>query len=160
MGDDPKLSQPFPNCAFAAAHVNFPPMAYTRLHTDHLNHVAGLCALWAIGDYDPDKGGHLILWDLKLIIRFPPGNLILIPSALITHGNFGVYQGESRCAFVMFSAAGLFRWCLNDMRSDKEFVEDSSPERLEDWHQYRESLRQRNHERFPLWADLVSVRSQ
>ncbi|KAF9020700.1 hypothetical protein BDZ89DRAFT_905802, partial [Hymenopellis radicata] len=120
VADDPRLSYPIPGCAWAAAHVNFPPGSWTRAHTDHLNHVGGLCGVWALDDFDPDKGGHLILWDLRLIIRFPPGNFILLPSALIKHGNISVYSGDKRSAFVLFSAAGLFRWVHNGMQSDRE----------------------------------------
>ncbi|KAJ7883792.1 hypothetical protein B0H13DRAFT_2537891, partial [Mycena leptocephala] len=37
----------------------------------------------ALRRFNPDLSGHLILWDLKLVIRFPPGSTILIPSAII-----------------------------------------------------------------------------
>ncbi|KAJ7624191.1 hypothetical protein B0H17DRAFT_1151319 [Mycena rosella] len=52
----------------------------------------GWCSITALGDFDPNKGGHLILWDLRLAIRFPPGSTILIPSALLHHSNVAIQQ--------------------------------------------------------------------
>ncbi|KAJ7678299.1 hypothetical protein DFH06DRAFT_1317081 [Mycena polygramma] len=53
---------------FAAATFNFGPATVTLPHLDFANLAWGWCAITALGDFDPDKGGHLILWDLKLII--------------------------------------------------------------------------------------------
>ena len=66
-----------------------------------------------MGDYDYTKGGHLVLWDLKLVIEFPPGATILIPSSAIHHSNTRVQQGERRYSFTQYSAGGLFRWADN-----------------------------------------------
>ncbi|KAJ7671817.1 hypothetical protein B0H14DRAFT_3102332 [Mycena olivaceomarginata] len=59
----------------------------------------GLCAITALGNFDYTKGGHLILWDAKLILEFPPGTTILIPSAAIYHSNIPVAPGERRFSF-------------------------------------------------------------
>ncbi|KAF8177101.1 hypothetical protein K438DRAFT_1908613 [Mycena galopus ATCC 62051] len=65
-------------------------------------------------------GAHLILWDLKLIIRFPPGCTILIPSALIRHSNTSI-QAHKKCfSFTQYSAAGIFRFVDNGFHSDAE----------------------------------------
>ncbi|KAF9010891.1 hypothetical protein BDZ89DRAFT_964339, partial [Hymenopellis radicata] len=60
------------------------------------------CAVPALGDFDPVFGGHLILWDLSLVIRFPPGATILLPSALLTHSNVAVREGEEHDSVVHF----------------------------------------------------------
>ncbi|KAJ7937906.1 hypothetical protein B0H13DRAFT_1580401, partial [Mycena leptocephala] len=60
--------------------------------------------------FDPDFGGHLVLWDLKLVIRFPPGATILIPSAIVRHSNVPIRPDERRCSFTQYTAGGLFRW--------------------------------------------------
>lgn len=44
------------------------------------------------GPFQPKKGGYLALWELKLVIEFPPGALVLIPSATITHSNVAVAE--------------------------------------------------------------------
>ncbi|KAJ7827602.1 hypothetical protein B0H14DRAFT_3466869 [Mycena olivaceomarginata] len=80
---------------FAAATFNFGPRTVTFPHLDFANLAWGWCAITALGDFDPDCGGHLILWDLKLIIRFPPGSTILIPSALIRHSNTSIQAHEN-----------------------------------------------------------------
>ncbi|KAJ7695268.1 hypothetical protein B0H14DRAFT_2650629 [Mycena olivaceomarginata] len=54
------------------------------------------------------KGGHLILWDAKLILEFPPGTTILIPSAAIYHSNIPVAPGEHRFSFTQYTAGGIF----------------------------------------------------
>ncbi|KAJ7829017.1 hypothetical protein B0H14DRAFT_3465980 [Mycena olivaceomarginata] len=69
--------------AFAAATFNLGPATVTLAHTDALNLAWGWCAITALGVFDPRRGGHLVLWDLCLIIQFPPGSTILIPSAIL-----------------------------------------------------------------------------
>ncbi|KAF7799368.1 hypothetical protein EIP86_010600, partial [Pleurotus ostreatoroseus] len=106
----PDLKRNFPKSVFAAATVNFPPDAICYLHTDHGNRAVGWCAITAGGDYDYRKGGHLVLPQLKLIIEFPPGSTILIPSATLMHGNTPIRAHESRFSFTQYSAGGLFRY--------------------------------------------------
>jgi hypothetical protein len=105
---------------FAAATFNFGPRTVTFPHLDFANLAWGWCAITALGDFDPDKGGHLILWDLKLIIRFPPGSTILIPSALIRHSNTSIQPHEKRFSFTQYTGAGIFRFVDNGFRSDED----------------------------------------
>ncbi|KAJ7727401.1 hypothetical protein B0H16DRAFT_1779481 [Mycena metata] len=83
----PSLVWNFVGSVFAACTFNFGPHAITVPHLDFGNLSWGWCAITALGWFDPDLGGHLILWDLKLVIRFPLGATILIPSAIIRHSN-------------------------------------------------------------------------
>jgi hypothetical protein len=92
-----------------------------------LNCPFGLCAIQALGDFDPKFGGHLILWEVKKVVEFPPGSLVLIPSATITHSNTPVRLGETRTSFTQFCAGGLFRYVDNGFRTDRE-LEDEDPE--------------------------------
>ncbi|KAJ7732875.1 hypothetical protein B0H16DRAFT_1732606 [Mycena metata] len=85
---------------FAACTFNFGPHALTVPHLDFGNLAWGWCVITAPGRFNPDRGGHLILWDLKLVIRFPPGSTILIPSAIIRHSNSPIAADEFRCSFV------------------------------------------------------------
>ncbi|KAF8133149.1 hypothetical protein K438DRAFT_2128737, partial [Mycena galopus ATCC 62051] len=62
------LQWPFLGSIFAACTFNFGPRAATRPHLDFGNLTWSWCAITALGWFDPDRGGHLILWDLKLII--------------------------------------------------------------------------------------------
>ncbi|KAJ7023915.1 hypothetical protein C8F04DRAFT_969588 [Mycena alexandri] len=62
-------------------HLQFRPHAITIPHLDFGNLAWGWCVITALGRFNPDCRGHLILEDLKLVICFPPGSTILIPSA-------------------------------------------------------------------------------
>jgi hypothetical protein len=105
---------------FAAATFNFGPQTVTFPHLDFANLAWGWCSITSLGDFDPDKGGHLILWDLKLIIRFPPGSTIFIPSALIRHSNTSIQAHEKRFSFTQYTAAGIFRFVDNGFKSQEE----------------------------------------
>ncbi|KAK7446674.1 hypothetical protein VKT23_014369 [Stygiomarasmius scandens] len=124
---NPHLRWHFGDSAFASCTVNFRPATVSRPHKDSANLSFGWCAITALGSFDPDKGGHLILWELGLIIRFPPGSTILIPSALITHSNTPIQDGETRYSFVQYSASGLFRWVYNGFKSDIDFEASATP---------------------------------
>nr|GAT50650.1 predicted protein [Mycena chlorophos] len=84
----------FPSCTF-----NFGPQTVTIPHLDLLNLAWGWCFITAFGNFDSNKGGHLILWDLKRVIRFPPGATIAIPLALLRHSNVSIQQDETRFSF-------------------------------------------------------------
>jgi hypothetical protein len=75
-----------------------------------LNLAYGWCTITALGRFDPKKGGHLVIPELRLAIEFPPGSSILIPSAALTHYNLDICKEETRGSVTQFSAGGLFRW--------------------------------------------------
>ncbi|KAJ7291857.1 hypothetical protein C8J57DRAFT_1212279 [Mycena rebaudengoi] len=104
----PHLHWNFVGSVFAACTFNFSPHTITAPHLDFGNLAWGWCSITALGNFDPDCGGHLILWDLKLIIRFPPGSTILIPSAILRHSNVRIRPHERRYSFTQYSAGGLF----------------------------------------------------
>ncbi|KAI9064932.1 hypothetical protein FKP32DRAFT_1568891 [Trametes sanguinea] len=107
---DKDLRPNFPSNAFSCATFNMGPSTITLPHTDHLNLPNGWCSITAVGDYNPKQGGHLVLWDLRMVVEFPPGSTILIPSAILQHSNTAIQEGERRYSFTQFSAGGLFRW--------------------------------------------------
>jgi hypothetical protein len=99
----------------------------TFRHRDVLNLPFGWCAIQPLSAFDPTKGGHLVLWDLELVIEFPPGALILIPSATMAHSNIPVQEGEQRASFTQYIAGGIFRYVDNGFRTAEEF-EQEDPE--------------------------------
>ncbi|THU92409.1 hypothetical protein K435DRAFT_605584, partial [Dendrothele bispora CBS 962.96] len=151
---NPRLRRHFKNNAFASCTVNFGPFTICRPHTDRANLSFGWCAITALGRFDPDKGGHLILWDLGLIIRFPPGSTILIPSALITHSNVPIQEGETRYSFVQYSAAGLFRWVYNGFKSDTDFEAAATSAQSAKREEDRKSRWKKGVGMFSKWSDL------
>ncbi|KAL0563494.1 hypothetical protein V5O48_018575, partial [Marasmius crinis-equi] len=76
--------------------------------TEAFQKIAGFMTI--VLKYDHTKGGHLVLWDLRMVIEFPPGTTIFIPSAVLCHLNTSIQEGETRYSFTMYSAGGLFRW--------------------------------------------------
>ncbi|KAK1223601.1 hypothetical protein PQX77_013530 [Marasmius sp. AFHP31] len=137
--DNTELEVNFERCCFAAFNVNF-GSAVTLRHTDYLNLLFGQCAVFPVGDYDYKKGGHLVLWDLKLAIQFPPGSVILLPSALLEHCNTSIGALETRTSVTFYSASGLFRWVTNGYMSDKEFAARSNQQTRSRWQSYRDDL--------------------
>lgn len=115
------LALPFLNSVFACFTVNLGPRTVCYLHKDNKNLPYGWCALVALGRYNYKLGGHLILWDLKLVIEFPPGCTILLPSAVLSHGNTTVADGEHRYSFAMYTAGGIFRWVEYGFMSAESF---------------------------------------
>ncbi|KAJ7835463.1 hypothetical protein B0H14DRAFT_3087528 [Mycena olivaceomarginata] len=125
---DENLRRPFNQSVFFAAAFNFGPNVWTFKHRDVLNLAFGWCAVQALGRFNPKMGGHLVLWDLKLVIEFPPGALILLPSATVAHSNIPVQQGEERASFTQFSAGGIFRYVDNGCQTVKELAENDPEE--------------------------------
>ncbi|KZP27108.1 hypothetical protein FIBSPDRAFT_909018 [Athelia psychrophila] len=118
--NDPALSWNFSNSIFPAATINFGPHTVRFDHLDSANSAAGWCDIVAMGDYDFHKGGHLVLFDIKMVIAFPPGSHILIPSATMRHGNTPVQPHETRLGFTQYAAGGLFRWVENGCQTMKD----------------------------------------
>ncbi|KAL0565556.1 hypothetical protein V5O48_016471 [Marasmius crinis-equi] len=110
------LQLPFKNSIFAAFNLNFGPRTVCLPHRDSKNLAFGWCGITALGNYDFTKGGHLVLWDLKMVIEFPPGTTIFIPSAVLCHFNTTIQPGETRYSFTMYTAGGLFRWVEHGFR--------------------------------------------
>ena len=127
---DPSLQKPF-NSVFTAATYNLGPQVVCFPHVDQANLPFGLCAITAIGDFDPKKGGHLVLWDCKLAIEFPPGSTILILSAVLTHSNTKVASHETWFSFSQYCAGGLFRWVDHGFKSVRSYREKLTEAQLE-----------------------------
>ncbi len=106
----PSLQLNFSNSVYPATSFNFGPSTVCFAHTDAANDACNCCHITALGDYDPNLGGHLVLYDLKLIVRFPPGSSVLIPSAIMRHGNIPIRTHETRMSLTQYCAGGLLRW--------------------------------------------------
>ena len=74
-----------------------------------------------MGDYDPQLGKHLVLWDLQLMIEFPPGAVILLPSTILRHLNIAMCM-----SFTQFSPGGLWHWIECGYQTQEEFLHGGS----------------------------------
>ncbi|KAJ7900752.1 hypothetical protein B0H14DRAFT_2429228 [Mycena olivaceomarginata] len=134
---------------FAACTFNFGPHALTVPHLDFSNLSWGWCVITALGRFNPDLGGHLILWDLMLVIQFPPGSTILIPSAIIRHSNVPISASEFQCSFTQYTAGGLFRFIRNGFKMDHVFELTAT----------KEEKRERAEEAKTRWQEGVAMHS-
>ncbi len=112
----------FTNSVFAGVTFNLGPRTVTFGHRDHHNLPFGWCCVTALGDFDHEQGGHLVLWDLKLVIQIPAGASYLIPSAILKHSNVDIGKQETRMSITQYSAGGLFRWVACGMRSQAAYM--------------------------------------
>ncbi|THV02087.1 hypothetical protein K435DRAFT_654220 [Dendrothele bispora CBS 962.96] len=139
LSDNPSLKPNFPNNHFASATYNL-ARAVTVAHRDFLNLFFGQCCIFACGNYNWKTGGHIVLWDLGLVIEFPPGAVVFIPSALLLHSNTKILATETCSSITLYSAAALFRWVHNGGMTDLEFRKNASPELMKEWEQHRKEL--------------------
>lgn len=146
----PKLQPNFPNNVFGSATFNLGPRTISYVHADHQNLPHSWCAITAVGDYNPVEGGHIILWELRMVIEFPPGSMILIPSAIIRHSNTVIPPGRRRYSFTQYTAGGLFRWVECGFKPVKSLTPQEAKK-------YREGKGrwERGVGMFSLWSELV-----
>lgn len=101
---------------FAACTFNIGGRVVTELHVDSQNFGPGLCAVTSLGHYDPVEGGHIILVEFGIIVEFPPFSTILLPSALVTHGNTAIACDGERMSMTRYMAAGLILWAARGFK--------------------------------------------
>jgi len=117
---DFSLQRIFASSVFSATMYNFGLQTMCFKHKDFGNLAFGLCSVTALGDFDPTKGGHLVLWELGLAIEFPLGSTILLASALISHSNAKIAANETRYSVAQYSAGALFRWVDNGFQRSED----------------------------------------
>lgn len=119
-----KLEENFPGSAFPMVTFNLGPCTITLPHRDGANLAGGWCTITALGSFDCEKGGRLVLWELGLAVRFPAGSTVAIPSAIVTHSNTSIQAGETRMSMTQYFSGHLCRYVENDFRPDSEVQQD------------------------------------
>ncbi|KAK6966798.1 hypothetical protein R3P38DRAFT_2590214, partial [Favolaschia claudopus] len=117
------LQHNFTNSVYPAATCNLGPSTVADEHLDLNNCAHGLCAITSMGPYDHRKGGDLFLKQLNMLVPFPSGSTVLIPSAFVEHGNTPIADGEARFSFTQYAAGALFRWVKYGCRTAKSLLE-------------------------------------
>ena len=118
--------------AFPCRTFNLSPQSVSTPHTDHNNLAQGWCSITPLGAFNPELGGHLVLWDFGVAIQFPPGTTALIPSALITHSNTTLQPGEVRYSIVQYASGRIFRWANNGNATDAAWLKQATPQDMEE----------------------------
>jgi hypothetical protein len=116
------LRHNFANSVLPASAFNLGPATECIEHVDGGNISYGLCPITSAGLFDPTRGGHLVVKQPKLVIEFPPGSTILIPSGTLTHSNTSIQPGETRYSMTQYCAGGLFRWVNYGFRTAKSLL--------------------------------------
>ncbi|PVF91247.1 hypothetical protein CPB86DRAFT_719825 [Serendipita vermifera] len=106
--------------------VNLGPQTVTLPHRDIGNLSYGLCSVTPMGKFDHTTGGHLVLDELKVIMELRPGDLVLFPSALITHWNTPIQSGETRQSVVFWTCGNAIRYYDRGQHSMKELSHDEA----------------------------------
>lgn len=120
--DQPSLKHNFSNSIFPAATFNCGPTTVTFDHRDYRNLSHGLCGVTSGGNFDSLLGGHIYLRQFRLVIEFPSGASILIPSGCVDHGNTPIQPDETRYSMTQYAAAALFRWAAYGYQSAKSLL--------------------------------------
>lgn len=131
-GHVPSLRRPFSASIYPSMAFNCGRQTVCFDHRDQGNAPGVPCVVTAFGDFDHTKGGHLVLFDLKLIIELPSGCSILLPSGALRHGNTRVGAAESRTSFTQYCPGGLLRYVAYGMRTEKEVPKEEKASVLGD----------------------------
>jgi hypothetical protein len=114
------LARPFKHSVYPAVTFNFPPYPETAEHTDPGNAPCISCSVTPEGPYDADRSAHFVLFDLFLIVRFPPGSTIQLCSAGLCHGNTPIHPDDRRACIIQYCAGGLKRHIDYGFRTEEE----------------------------------------
>lgn len=128
---DPLLEPNFRNSVFSCMAYNFGPVVCTYPHRDCMNCPYGLCAVTSLGRFDHELGGHLIVEELGLVIEFPSGCTILLPSAVLTHFNTPVRAHERRISITQYTPGEILRYVDNGFQTQGELKKAASEEEFE-----------------------------
>lgn len=111
------------NLPFAAHTLNLGPYVRCWFHRDSRNFILGICPVVAFGDFNHETSGHFIMVEPRIVLEFRPGDVLLMMSAIITHGTAPLRRGETRMSWTCFTAGGLFRWHAAEGRLVSELTE-------------------------------------
>ncbi|KAJ7114170.1 hypothetical protein C8R43DRAFT_903117, partial [Mycena crocata] len=128
----PELINLFQNSIFPAATFNCGPDAFTFDHCDTQNLANGFCGVTSGGKFDHKRGGHMYLKQLRLVIEFPSGVSVLIPSGCVNHGNTPIAPEEERHSITQYAARGLFRWAEYGFQTVKELLAKPGGRRMKE----------------------------
>lgn len=128
---DDLLYQHFPQLQFSGATINAGPQAVSEWHRDCQNLAWGLCAIFVTGRFDHKKHGQLLLREPKVILTLQRGDLVFFPSAVITHRNMPLAEGELRRSLVFYSGGGLFRWIAQGHMTERMMASEDKTWKVE-----------------------------
>ncbi|KAI0309043.1 hypothetical protein OF83DRAFT_1072616, partial [Amylostereum chailletii] len=137
LDSDDLLQLPFKCSVYPTCTLNMGPRSACHDHNDCTNYSVLPCSVTVLVSFNPDEGGHFYFWDLKMVVRFPPGATILLSSSGLRHGNVGIKDGETRYSVTQYCVGGLVRWvsyfCVPAKLVSDDERDRLDRERLEGW---------------------------
>lgn len=137
-----------PALPFMASTVNLGPKTVTAPHYDGQNLATGLCGIMPFGPFDSSRSGQLCLHEPRVILEMAPGQVALIPSAVIQHSNLPLLGGDKRYSITTYTSGHLFAWMENQgpvrdlSPAAKELYVSKGQERwLKGWGRFPQGLR-------------------
>ncbi|KZV93175.1 hypothetical protein EXIGLDRAFT_586595, partial [Exidia glandulosa HHB12029] len=112
---------------FAAHTFNLGPCVRCFLHRDCLNFPPGACPIFVLGKFDYTRSAQLIIVEPKVIVELMHGDLFIVLSSLLTHGNAPLLKGEERMSWTCWMAGGLVRW----IAAGKRLVSELKTEKMQ-----------------------------
>ncbi|KAL5536492.1 hypothetical protein ACEPAF_314 [Sanghuangporus sanghuang] len=94
---------------FSSMALNLGGEVATCWHRDAKNLSFGLCCVGVFGCFDWRNSGQLMFKEAKVIIELRPGDVVLFPSAALTHRNAPIANDSSRRSVVLFTAGANFQ---------------------------------------------------
>jgi hypothetical protein len=124
------LEVPFNNSVYTSATLNVGPRTACWLHNDSTNYPGLPCAVTAFGAFDPDKSGHLIAWNVGVVVRFPQLSTVLLSSSSVMHGNTAISSSEQRFSFTQYVQGSLYRSMAYSLQP-ATLINDEEKEKLD-----------------------------
>ncbi|KAJ7029037.1 hypothetical protein C8F04DRAFT_923080, partial [Mycena alexandri] len=127
----PDLLYPSDSSVFSAAtfELGGPHRRSLALGVAHRYLPSAWSVLMALGKFNSRRGGHVILWELGFVVRFPAGSSILLPTGLIHYSFVRVRAGETRYSVLQYTGSGIPRWFRNGQNTDVEFAMKADEEK-------------------------------
>ncbi|KAJ7734683.1 hypothetical protein B0H16DRAFT_1327444 [Mycena metata] len=152
---NPDLLYPSTSSVFSAAtfELGGPHCRTVAQGVPHCFLPGALSILTVLGNYNHNRGGHVILWELGFVVCFPPGVSIIIPTGVVHYSFVRICPSKTRYSLLQWAGSGIARYMRNGFNFDSDFTQGSREQ-----HAACEEHRQAAHaaalDAFPLKSEL------
>lgn len=149
----PELTCPWG--AFASVTINGGRRTSSKHHTDQANYSGGFCGVVPVRDFDPTRSARLCfqVGDTVFESELPPGVVQFIPSALFTHWNTGMADGDVRSSLIFWMPGALVRFYQAYQLFQKMNIKDLNAQERAEWKAKQADRLAELLARYPLFGD-------
>lgn len=119
----PDIQGVLPDLPFCSHTANTGDQVQTPDHVDCMNEKAGFCIIGIFGKFDCSVHGLLRFPELKILMELAHGDVVFIPSALLTHGNTEVCGDAIRRSLTFYTAGAISRFVDSGFMTEKKMQE-------------------------------------